>query len=57
MEKYEIQVILQPENSQKYNGRRYLKMEVLANNREEAVENVKGYMEGMLQDYVRLIVN
>ena len=33
MEKYEIQVILQPENSQKYNGRRYLKMEVLANNR------------------------
>ena len=57
MGKYEIQVILQPENNQKYNGRRYLKMEVLANNREEAVENVKGYMEGMLQDYVRLIVN
>lgn len=56
MKKYEVNVILQPENNNKYGGRRYLKMEVSANNREEAIENVKAYMEGMLRDYVRLIV-
>lgn len=56
MNKYDIDVILQTEHK-KYNGRRYLKMEhIEADSREKAIEKVKGYMEGMLQDYVTLIV-
>lgn len=56
MNKYEINVILQP-NHKNYSGRRVLKMDCLALNREDAIERVKGYLEGMLQDYVTLIVD
>lgn len=56
MNKYEINVILQP-NHKNYNGRRVLKMDCLASDREEAIERVKGYLQGMLQDYVTLIVS
>jgi len=56
MENYEINVILHP-NHKNYTGRRILKMDCLATSREEAIERVKGYLEGMLQEYVTLIVN
>lgn len=56
MNKFDIKVILEP-NHKKYSGRRCLKMEgIEASCREEAVEKVIGYMKGMLQDYVELIV-
>lgn len=55
MKKYTVTVILEP-HCKEYSGRRYLKMEALANSREEAIEKVYGFMKDMVQDFVKVIV-
>lgn len=57
MHKFNVYLILEPHHKD-YCGRRYLQMaDIEASCEKDAIKKVKGYMYGMLQDYVELIID